>query len=203
MKFLVSLCAWRVGHRLIWQGTALALGLLAVAAAAVAHMVAVVVVANAQGSMREYMSSQHRIAISFPASWELQAPVRNEIWLSYGNLRNAPAGCFVRVSVVPGLRLVRPDDYFAQTDEQAFAKLNAIGQPDLRVHLYDFSYLGGRKARRIIYTGTDDGVKVANLVHQTIDSDRILTVTCFVEQQSFQLIYNELSAIPGSFRFLK
>jgi hypothetical protein len=82
-------------------------------------------------------------------------------------------------------------------------KLNSIATPDIRVHLYDFSYLGGRRARRIIYSGTDEGVKVGNLVHQTLDGDRIVTVTCFTEQQRFQLIYNELEAVAASFRFLK
>jgi len=165
-------------------------------------VLAVASVAHAQQT-REYMNSQHKIAISFPAPWELHPPVRNEIWLAYGNLRNVPAGCFVRASVVPNLRLVKPDDYFAQIDEKAFVKLNSISQPDIRVHLYDFSYLGGRKARRVIYSGTDDGAKIANLVHQTLDNDHILTVTCFVDAQSFQLVFNELSAIPDSFRFLK
>jgi hypothetical protein len=160
-------------------------------------MLAVPSVAHAQQT-REYMNSQHKIAISFPTSWELHPPVKNEIWLAYGNLRNAPAGCFVRASVVPNLQLVKPDDFFAKLDEKAFVKLNSISQPDIRVHLYDFSYLGGRKARRIIYSGTDDGAKIANLVHQTLDKDHILTVTCFVDAQSFQLVFNELSAIPDS-----
>ena len=152
---------------------------------------------------REYVSRDKKIAISFPVGWKLNPPVRNEIWLASGIVRDVSAGCFVRLSSVPNLRLVAPDDYFAQIDEKAFVKLNSIATPDIRVHLYDFSYLGGRKARRIIYSGTDGGIKVGNLVHQTLDGDRIVTVTCFSEQQNFQLIYNELEAVSASFRFIK
>lgn len=46
-------------------------------------------------------------------------------------------------------------------------------------------------------------LKVGNLVHQTLDGDRIVTVSCFTEQQRFQLIFNELGAVAASFRFLK
>ena len=153
--------------------------------------------------VREYVSREHRVAISFPSGWTLNPSVRNEVWLSAGEIRGVSAGCFVRVSAVPNLRLVKPDDYFAQADEKRFVKLNSITTPDIRVHLYDFSYLGGRRARRIIYSGTDEGVKVGNLVHQTLDGDRIITVTCFTDQHRFQLIYGELEAVPASFRFLK
>lgn len=159
--------------------------------------------AQTQPGVREYVRNDYKIAISFPTDWELLPAPRNEVWFAFGNLRGATASCFVRTSVVPNLRLVKPDDFFAQTDEKAFVKLGSMNQPDIRVHLYDFSYLGGRKARRIIYSGTDDGLKIGNLMHQTLDSDRIVTVTCFVELQNFQLVFKELSAIAGSFRFLR
>ena len=120
-----------------------------------------------------------------------------------GQVRGVPVGCFVRVSIVRNLQLVEPEAYFRQTDEVGFGKLNSIATPDIRIHLFDFSYLGGRKARRIVYSGTDDGVKVGNLVHQTLDGNRIVTLTCFAEQQRFQLVYNELEAVAASLRFLK
>ena len=153
--------------------------------------------------LREYVSREHRIAISFPRSWTTTPAARNEVWLASGRVRDAATGCFVRISTVPDLRLVKPDEYFAQTDEKAFVKLNSMSTPDIRVHLYDFAYLGGRKARRIIYSGTDNGLKLGNLVHQTLDGDRIVTVTCFSEQQNFQLVYDALDAVVASFRFLK
>jgi len=153
--------------------------------------------------VREYVSREHKIAISFPTSGKLDSPVRNEVWLASGTVKGISAGCFVRVSSVQNLRLVKPDDFFDKIDEKAFVKLNSIATPDIRIHLYDISHLGGRKARRIIYSGTDEGVKVGNLAHQTLDGDRIVTVTCFTEQKNFQLIYGELEAIPASFRFVK
>ena len=151
----------------------------------------------------EYVSREQRIAISFPRDWTLKPSTRNEVWLAAGELRSVPVGCFVRISTVPNLHLLKPDDYFARADEKAFMKLNSIGMPDVKVHLYDFSFLGGRKARRIIYSGTDDGTKVGNLVHQTLDGDRIITVICFTQQHRFQLIYPEMETITDSFRFLK
>jgi hypothetical protein len=153
--------------------------------------------------VREYVSREHRIAISFPRSWTLTPPVRNEIWLAYGRVRNAAVGCFVRVSTVPGLGLSGPDEFFAQTDEKAFVKLGSMSTPDMRVHLYDFAYLGDRKARRIIYSGTDAGVKAGHLVHQTLDGNRIVTVTCSAEQTAFQLVYDTFDEVVASFRFLK
>lgn len=156
-----------------------------------------------QPPVKEYLSRAHKISVAFPARWTLSPPVRNEVWLASGEIRGTPAGCFVRVSVVENLQLVEPEAYFRQTDENTFAKLSSIATPDIRVHLFDFSYLGGRKARRIIYSGTDEGVKVGNLVHQTLDGNRIVTLTCFTEQKRFQLVYNELEAIAASFRFVK
>lgn len=168
----------------------------------IAFLVSATVTVEAGEATREYVSREHGIAISFPGSWTLSPSVRNEVWLASGDLRGVSAGCFVRVSSVPNLRLTKPDDFFAQMDENAFVKLNSITTPDIRVHLYDFSYLGRKKARRIIYSGTDEGLKVGNLVHQTLDRDRIFTVTCFTEQQRFNFVYGELEVIPASFRFL-
>lgn len=156
-----------------------------------------------QPPTKEYQSREHKIAIAFPLHWTLNPPVRNEVWLTSGQVRGVPVGCFVRVSIVRNLQLVEPEAYFRQTDEVGFGKLNSIATPDIRIHLFDFSYLGGRKARRIVYSGTDDGVKVGNLVHQTLDGNRIVTLTCFAEQQRFQLVYNELEAVAASLRFLK
>lgn len=177
------------------------LRLLGIAAISVALCAGAAIASTNQ--LREYVSRDNKIAISFPVGWKLKPSVRNEVWLASGTIRGVSSGCFVRLSSVPNLRLVKPDDFFAQTDEKAFVKLNSIATPDIQVHLYDFSELGGKRARRIIYSGTDEGVKVGNLVHQTLDGNRIVTVTCFTEQQNFQLIYNELKAIPASFRFIK
>lgn len=161
-------------------------------------------IASAQsGEVREYVSYEHKIAITFPFGWELTPPVRNELWIAYGTLRGATAGCFVRHSTVDNLHLTKPEEYFAQTDEKAFVKLSSIAMPDIRVHLYDISFIGGRMARRVIYSGTDEGIKVANLMHQTLDGDRIITVVCFSKQNDFQLIFNELDTIHTSFRFIE
>lgn len=152
---------------------------------------------------KEHISRAHGIAVSFPVAWSLSPPVRNEVWLAGGQLRNVAAGCFVRVSTVENLQFVESEVYFRQMDEKAFVKLNSMATPDIRIHLFDFSYLGGKKARRIIYSGTDDGVKVGNLSHQTLQGNQIFTLTCFSEQKNFQLVYGELDAIATSFRFLK
>lgn len=154
-------------------------------------------------SAKEYISREHKIRVAFPASWTLNQPMRNEIWLASGAIRGILAGCFVRFSAIENLELVAPDAYFRQMDEKAFVKLNSIATPDIRVHLFNFSYLGDRKARRIIYSGTDDSVKVGNLVHQTLHGNRIITFTCFTEQKHFQFLYNELETVVASFRFLK
>jgi len=177
------------------------LRLLGIATIAVALCFGIATASTKQ--LREYVSRDNKIAISFPAGWKLKLSVRNEVWLASGTIRGVSSGCFVRLSSVSNLRFINLEEYFTQNDEKAFVKLSSIATPDIRVHLYDFSYLGDRRARRIIYSGTDEGIKVGNLVHQTLDGDRIVTVTCFTEQQNFQLIYNELKAIPASFRFIK
>src|SRR2546425_5597649 len=81
--------------------------------------------------VREYVSREHKIAISFPTSWKLDSPVRNEVWLASGTVKGISAGCFVRVSSVQNLRLVKPDDFFDKIDEKAFVKLNSIATPDI------------------------------------------------------------------------
>lgn len=152
---------------------------------------------------REYVSQEHRVAVSFPRSWELQPTKRNEVWIASGELRDVEAGCFVRVSIVPNLRLSTPEEFFAKTDEKAFEKLASIASPDVRVHLYDMAYLGGRKARRAIYSGTDEGIKTGSLMYQTLDADKVITVACFAEQKNFTHVYDQFDRIMSSFRFIR
>ena len=152
--------------------------------------------------LKEYRSAEHKVSIGFPEGWTLQPPQRNEVWLASGDLRGGPAGCFVRMSKVGGLQLLTPDAYFRENDESKWVKLVSISTPDVKVHRFDFSLLGGKNARLIIYSGTDDGVKVGNLVHQTLDGSRILTLACFVEQRRFTTVYSDFDSIAASFKFL-
>ena len=153
--------------------------------------------------LKEYVNEKYHVSVGFPAHWSLSEPIRNEIWLSVGELRGNNAACFVRVSEVEYLHLSTPEDHFAQMDEKAFVKLNSIGMPDLKVHLYDMAYLSGRKARRIAYSGTDSGIKTGTITYQALDGDRIFTVGCLSEASSFQLLYNDFEAVISSFRFRK
>ncbi len=153
--------------------------------------------------LKEYVSAKYRISIGFPSHWSLDTPFRNEIWLSVGELRGNKAGCLVRVSEVEHLRLITPEAFFAQMDEKAYIKLNSIGMPDIKVHLYDIAYLSDRKARRIVYSGTDSGIKTGTIAYQALDGDRIFTVSCLSETSTFQLLFNDFEAVISSFRFRK
>lgn len=153
--------------------------------------------------LMEYISDKYHVSIGFPSHWSLDKPLRNEIWLSVGELRGTSAACFVRVSEVEHLRLSTPEEFFAQMDENAFMKLNSIGMPDINVHLYDMAYLGGRKARRVAYSGTDSGIRTGTITYQALDGDRIFTVGCLSEASAFQVLYNDFEAVISSFRFLK
>lgn len=152
-------------------------------------------------SLRQYTSSEHRVQISFPVAWKLDRPLKNEIWLSVGELRGNGAACFVRVSSVESLRLSTPAEFFAKTDEKAFVKLNSMAMPDIKIHMYDMAYLGGRTARRAIYSGTDSGVRTGTVTYQTLDGDKIFTAGCVSESTTFQLLYNDFEAVLSSFRF--
>ncbi len=151
--------------------------------------------------LKEYVNAKYRVSVGFPKHWLLDKPLRNEIWLSVGELRGYNAVCFVRESDVKNLQLSTPEEYFAQMDEKAFVKLNSIGMSDLNVHLYDMAHLSGRKARRIVYSGTDSGIKTGTIVYQTLDGDHIFTVGCLSEVSAFQLLFNDFEAVISSFCF--
>lgn len=153
--------------------------------------------------LKEHVNTEYRASIGFPAHWSLDTPLRNEIWLSVGELRGNNAACFVRVSEVEYLRHSTPEAIFAQMDEKEFVKLNSIGMPDIKVHLYDLAYLSGRKARRVAYSGTDSGIRTGSITYQTLDGDRIFTVGCLSEVNTFQLLFNDFEAVISSFRFRK
>ena len=153
--------------------------------------------------LKEYTSTKYRVSIGFPTRWSLDTPLRNEIWLSVGELRGNNAACFVRVSEVEHLQLSTPEAFFAKMDEKAFIKLNSISMPDIKVHLYDFAYLSGRKARRVAYSGTDSGIKTGTITYQALDGDRIFTAGCVSEISTFKLLSNDFAAIISSFRFRK
>jgi hypothetical protein len=153
--------------------------------------------------LKEHASTKYRVTVGFPAHWSLKPPPRNEIWFSVGEIRSNNAACFVRVSEVEHLHLLTPETFFAQMDEKAFIKLNSIGMPDIKVHLYDPAYLNGRKARRVAYSGTDSGIKTGTITYQALDGDRIFTVGCLSEASAFQLLFNDFEAVISSFRFLK
>ena len=109
----------------------------------------------------------------------------------------------MRATKVPNLELLDFDELYSTMDEQAFMKFSTISFPDIKVHLYDFSYLGDRKARRMIYSGTENGKKMGYLVHQTVNGNKIITFACGTYQEYFTPIYNELDEIVDSFRFVK
>ena len=152
--------------------------------------------------LRQYTNSNLGMQVGFPADWKLDRPLKNEIWLAVGTLRGHGAACFVRLSAVEGLRLSEPETYFAQASERDFVKLNSIAMPDIRMHLFDMAYLGGRKARRAVYSGTDSGVKTGTVTYQTLDGHRIVTLGCVSEASTFQLLYNDFEAVAASFRFV-
>jgi len=105
------------------------------------------------------------------------------------------------MSEVENLRLSTPDSFFAQMDEKAWIKLASAGIPDVKAHLYDFAYLSGRKARRVVYSGTDAGGKIGSVFYQALDGDRIFTVGCLSEIGVFQMLFNDFEAVISSFRF--
>ena len=88
-------------------------------------------------------------------------------------------------------------------DEKSFVKLNSIGMPDIKVHLYDMAYLSGRPARRVAYSGTDSEIKTASITYQALEGDRIVTVGCLSEAATFQLLFNDFESIITSFKFEK
>ena len=153
--------------------------------------------------LKEHVNTNYGVSIEFPVHWSLDEPLKNEIWLSIGELRENYAACFVRVVEVKNLHLSTPEDFFAQTDEKAFVKLSSIGAPDIKVHLYDLVSLSGRKARRVVYSFTDSGIKTGNIIYQTLDEDRIFTVGCVSESTTFLLLFNDFEAVISSFRFRK
>lgn len=154
-------------------------------------------------TLEEHASAKYQVSVGFPSHWSLDTPLRNEIWLSVGEIRGNGAACFVRVSEVENLRLSTPEEFFAKIDEKSFIKRNSIGIPDINVHLYDMGYLNGRIARRTAYSGSDSGIKTGTITYQAIDGDRIFTVGCVSEASTFQLLFNDFETVISSFRFRK
>lgn len=152
-------------------------------------------------SLKQFSNEKYQVSIQFPSHWKTEAPLRNEIWLSQGAINNSIGICFVRVSEVVGLRLLTPDEFFSQTDEESFIKLTSMSMPDIKVHLFDIAYLGGRKSRRIIYSGTDSGIRTGNVIYQALDGDRIFTVGCLSELSAFNIVYNDFEVIISRFEF--
>lgn len=152
-------------------------------------------------TLHKHTSGIYKVSVGFPKNWALNPPLRNEIWLSVGELRGKNAACFVRMSEVENLRLSKPENFFAQMDEKAWIKLTSAGMPDVKTHLYDLAYLSGRKARRVVYSGTDSGVKIGSVFYQALDGDRIFTVGCLSEIGVFQTLFNDFEAVISSFRF--
>ena len=157
---------------------------------------------SATFTMLEHPIPSEGVAISFPPDWTETSPDRNEIIYYVGLIREARAACFIRVSEVPGLEHDSLDNYLSAMSEDSWVKLNSITAPDIVVHLFDLAYLGNRRARRIIYSATDSGLKLGNLVYQTLNRDKIFTAACATRQEDFHLIYGELDKIIYSFRFL-
>lgn len=151
--------------------------------------------------LKKYTNHDYGVSIQFPAQWKTETPLRNEIWLSQGPVKNSMGICFVRVSEVSGLRLSTPEEFFSQTNEAAFIKLTSMSMPDIKVSLFDMAYLGGRESRRIIYSGTDSGIKTGNVIYQALDGDRIFTVGCLSELSAFNVVYNDFEAIISRFEF--
>lgn len=151
--------------------------------------------------LKQFTNIEYGVSIQFPSQWKTETPLRNELWLSQGPINDAIGICFVRVSEVTGLRLSTPDEFFSQTDEASFVKLTSMSMPDIKVRLFDMAYLGGRKSRRIIYSGTDSGIKTGNVIYQALDGDRIFTVGCLSELSAFHLVYNDFEVIISRFEF--
>jgi hypothetical protein len=151
--------------------------------------------------LEQFTNIEYGISIQFPEKWKIETPLRNEIWLAQGTVKNETGICFVRVTEVTDLQLSTPDEFFSQTDEVSFVKLTSMSMPDIKVHLFDIANLGGRKSRRIIYSGTDSGMKTGNVIYQVLDGDRIFTVGCLSELSVFNLVYNDFEAIISRFEF--
>jgi len=101
--------------------------------------------------LKTYTSKKYAVTIGLPESWVLDAPIRNEIWLAFGEIRGAWSGCFVRMSEVQYAGLSKPEELFASVDQKKFIEMNSVSMPDIKVHVYDIAYLSGRKARRVVY----------------------------------------------------
>lgn len=151
---------------------------------------------------KKHTSEKYQISIDFPVTWSLDDPFRNEIFISVGELRGLNAVCLVRMSEVENLSLSNEDDYWANLNEQSFVKLLSGGMPDIKVHLFQMSQLSNRKTRQIIYSGTDGALKTQTLSYQTLDGDRIYTVSCVSEAAGFLILFNDFEAIVSSFHFI-
>ncbi len=179
------------------------LGLFVLLSFSVSSVAADTVTYPGMPELTHYQNRNYGVSIQFPTSWKTDTQIiRNEIWISQGFINDAMAVCYVRVSEVKGLRLSTPEEFFSQTDEESFVKLTSMSMPDIKVHLFDMAYLGGRESRRIIYSGTDSGIKIGNLVYQTLDGDRIYSAVCSAEVSAFNQAYNAFEAIMSRFRFL-
>ena len=152
---------------------------------------------------KQYKSSEYGVAIKFPKHWDLLESLRNEIWLATGTIRNETGFCFVRMTQVEYLEYSTIEEWLQVHDKNNFLDMFSDVIPELKVNRFDTAYLGGRKARRIIYSGIDESIKTKTVTYQTLDGNRIYTVSCASEITDFHMLYNDFEVVISSFLFTR
>ncbi len=149
-----------------------------------------------------YSSTKQGVRIAFPADWTVVGPTETDVWTAYGKLKGNFVGCFVRRAKVHGTEDATPEEFLARITEVDYAKLNSITIPDIKIHLFDVVLLGGLKARRVIYSGTEGQFKMGNLVHRTIHRGEAIVVGCQSFQSKFSMVANDFHAILSTFELI-
>lgn len=140
------------------------------------------------------------VAIKYPTSWKPEYPIRNEKLFYAGQIRGVEAACLVRASEFEGLEYATPDEFVDSTTEELFRDMTSISVPDVQIHRFDKAYLTGQIARRILYSGTDEGHKTTTVSYQTLRGRQILTVSCLSLTMDFLSVYSDFEAIISSFQ---
>lgn len=157
---------------------------------------------SANTSLQTFTSKEFGFSISYPSDWVPTTPLINEVWIAKA-VTGPKASCFVRISTVPDLQYVSVDKFLAAQTEEASLKLLAIGFQKPEMHVFDIAYMDKHKARRIIYSGIDEGISTTSYVLQTIVNNDVYTATCVSERKNFLLVFSQLDTILNSYKFLE
>lgn len=158
---------------------------------------------HSRSENKVYSSTKHGVRIAFPADWTVVGPTETDVWTAYGKLKGNFVGCFVRRAKIHGTEGATPDDFLSRVTEADYAKLNSITIPDIKIHLFDVVLLGGLKARRVIYSGTEGQFQMGNVVHKTIHGGESIAVGCQSFQSKFSMVANDFHAIISTFEFIR